>query len=141
MGRAAGGPADHFRGAPGEDGWFLPQRAGARQSPSEQSVNLALAETYLRPKLAAWAEDNLAKGFAVFALPLEHRICRRTTNGLERLNKEIKRGTCVATLFPTTPSYLKAVLVLNTRARLWRLDFANATKKKIGHDWPDCRMV
>lgn len=61
------------------------------------------------PKLAAWAQDNLAEGFAVFGLPPEHRVRMRTTNGLERLNKEIKRRTRVATLFPNSASCLRLV--------------------------------
>lgn len=64
------------------------------------------------PKLAAWAETNLAEGFAVFALPPEHRVRMRTTNGLERLNKEIKRRTRVATLFPNTASCLRLVTAI-----------------------------
>ena len=61
------------------------------------------------PKLAAWAEENLTEGFAVFALPPEHRVRMRTTNGVERLNKEIKRRTRVATLFPNSASCLRLV--------------------------------
>jgi transposase-like protein len=61
------------------------------------------------PKLATWAQDNLIEGFAVYALPAEHRVRMRTTNGLERLNKEIKRRTRVATLFPNTASCLRLV--------------------------------
>lgn len=61
------------------------------------------------PKLAAWAADNLTEGFAVFGLPPEHRVRMRTTNGLERLNKEIKRRTRVATLFPNSASCLRLV--------------------------------
>jgi putative transposase len=61
------------------------------------------------PKLAAWAQDNLTEGFAVFGLPPEHRVRMRTTNGLERLNKEIKRRTRVATLFPNSASCLRLV--------------------------------
>ncbi len=64
------------------------------------------------PKLAAWAEDNLTEGFAVFGLPPEHRVRMRTTNGLERLNKKIKRRTRVATLFPNTASCLRLVSAL-----------------------------
>ena len=56
-----------------------------------------------QPKLAAWAEVNLAEGFAGFALPAAHRVRMRTTNGLERLNEELKRRTRVATLFPIQP--------------------------------------
>ena len=43
------------------------------------------------PKLAEWAEENLPMGFAVFDLPEGHRTRARTTNGLERINREIKR--------------------------------------------------
>ena len=61
------------------------------------------------PKLAAWAEENLPEGCAVFNLPPEHRVRRRTTHGVERLNKEIKRRTRVATLFPNSASCLRLV--------------------------------
>lgn len=56
------------------------------------------------PKLAAWAAEALPQGFAVFALPAAHRRRLRTTNALERVNKEIKRRTRVATLFPSEAS-------------------------------------
>jgi putative transposase len=61
------------------------------------------------PKLAAWAQESLADGFAVFGLPPEHRVRMRTTNGLERINREIKRRTRVATLFPNSASCLRLV--------------------------------
>ena len=44
-----------------------------------------------------------------FALPSEHRRMLRTTNVLERLNKEIKRRTRVATLFHNESSLLRLV--------------------------------
>jgi putative transposase len=56
------------------------------------------------PRLAAWAADAIPEGFAVFALPSGHRRRLRTTNALERVNKEIKRRTRVATLFPNERS-------------------------------------
>lgn len=37
------------------------------------------------------------------------RVRMRTTNGVERLNKEIKRRTRVATLFPNSASCLRLV--------------------------------
>lgn len=61
------------------------------------------------PRLAAWAEENLPEGFAVFGLPPEHRKRMRTTNMLERQNKEIKRRTRVATLFPNEASVLRLI--------------------------------
>ncbi|MBD3336408.1 MAG: IS256 family transposase, partial [Candidatus Eisenbacteria bacterium] len=48
------------------------------------------------PKLAAWMEENLPEGFTVLAFPRPHRRRLRTTNGLERIHKEIKRRTRVA---------------------------------------------
>ena len=54
------------------------------------------------PKLAAWMEQNIPEGLTVMTLPAAQRRRLRTTNMLERVNKEIKRRTRVATLFPTT---------------------------------------
>jgi transposase-like protein len=61
------------------------------------------------PKFSAWIEANLHQGLAVFALPEAHRRLLRTTNGLERVNKEVKRRTRVATLFPSEASCLRLV--------------------------------
>ena len=60
-------------------------------------------------KLASWAETALPEGFTVFDLPDQHRKRLRTTNVLERVNKEIKRRTRVATLFPNETSCLRLV--------------------------------
>jgi transposase-like protein len=71
----------------------------------------AFVKTYHQkaPRLAAWAEENIPEGLTVFTLPSYHRTRIRTTNGLERLNKEIKRRTRVATLFPNEASLLRLV--------------------------------
>lgn len=75
----------------------------------DQAIELWRKEA---PKLAAWAEENLPQGFAVFSLPPTHRIRMRTTNGLERINREIKRRTRVASIFPNTNSCLRLVSAL-----------------------------
>jgi len=62
-----------------------------------------------QPKLAAWLEENVPESLTVLTLPESHRRTLRTTNGLERLNKEIKRRTRVATLFPNEASLLRLV--------------------------------
>jgi transposase-like protein len=64
------------------------------------------------PKLAEWAEANLQEGFAVFAMPASQRVRLRTTNGLERINREIKRRTRVASIFPNPASCLRLVSAL-----------------------------
>jgi putative transposase len=64
------------------------------------------------PKLAAWIEENVPEGLTVFGLPTSHRRCLRTSNMLERLNRELKRRTRVATLFPNEASLLRLVTAL-----------------------------
>ena len=61
------------------------------------------------PKLSTWLEANVPESLSVFALPRLHRRRTRTTNMLERLSKEIKRRTRVATLFPNESSLLRLV--------------------------------
>lgn len=63
----------------------------------------------IAPHLATWMEKNIPEGFTVYRLPASHRKRLRTTNMLERLNREIKRRTRVATLFPNTDSLLRLV--------------------------------
>ena len=61
------------------------------------------------PKLAAWMEENVVESLTVFAFHASHRRRLRTTNMLERLNREIKRRTRVASLFPNEASLLRLV--------------------------------
>jgi len=61
------------------------------------------------PRLSSWMEENIPEGFTVFMLPYAMRPRLRTTNMLERLNREIKRRTQVASLFPNEASLLRLV--------------------------------
>ncbi|HEV2324041.1 MAG TPA: IS256 family transposase [Terracidiphilus sp.] len=61
------------------------------------------------PRLSAWLEQNVPDGLTVFQFPPEHRRRLRTSNLLERINKEIKRRTRVATLFPNDAALLRLV--------------------------------
>lgn len=61
------------------------------------------------PKLAEWMEHSLPEGFTVLDFPKSHQRLLRTTNGMERLNREIKRRTRVASLFPNDASCLRLV--------------------------------
>lgn len=77
------------------------------------------AEEYLRKavekyqktasKLANWMEGNIPEGLTVFSFPAAHRRLIRTTNGLERLNREIKRRTRVVSIFPNDAACLRLV--------------------------------
>lgn len=52
------------------------------------------------PELSSWLEENIPEALSVFAFPAAHRRRLRTNHPLDQLNKEIKRRTRVATLFP-----------------------------------------
>lgn len=71
----------------------------------------AAAEKYSRTqsKLAAWMEENIPEGLAVFRLPEPMRRRLRTSNMAENLNRQIRRRTRVAGLFPNEASLLRLV--------------------------------
>jgi putative transposase len=83
-------------------------------APSLYEAKRLLGETVqqyrsVAPKLAVWMEENLSEGLMVYAFPEAHRRLLRTTNGLERLNQEVRRRTRVARLFPNEASCLRLV--------------------------------
>ena len=61
-----------------------------------------------------WLSDNVDEGFTAFSFPRSHQRKIRTSNWLERANKEIKRRTRVATLFPNVASCLRLVTAILT---------------------------
>lgn len=72
------------------------------------------------PKLARWMVGAIPEGFAIFSVP--HRLRRklRSTNLVERLQKEIKRRTAVCTLFPNEESLLRLVsAILMEQSEEW----------------------
>ncbi len=64
------------------------------------------------PRLASWLEANLPEGLTVFALPPAHWRRLRTTNLVERLNREIRRRTRVVSIFPNEAACLRLVSAL-----------------------------
>ena len=60
-------------------------------------------------KLSEWMAENIPDGFAVFELKKPLRPKMRSTNMIERLNREIKRRTRVCSLFPNEESLLRLV--------------------------------
>lgn len=61
------------------------------------------------PEFAKWLETTIEEGFTIYQFPKEHQKKIRTTNGMERVNREIKRRTRVAVLFPNKESALRLV--------------------------------
>jgi putative transposase len=77
------------------------------------------AETYLAKtvekysksasRLSEWLAANLPDGLTIFAFPASFRRLLRTTNGVERLHREVRRRARVVSIFPNTASCLRLV--------------------------------
>ncbi len=85
--------------------------------PMASRTSPSLAQTLQKyaasaPKLSAVLEESLPEGLTVLAFPEPHRRLLRTTNGVERVNREVKRRTQVASIFPNEPSCLRLVSAL-----------------------------
>ena len=83
-------------------------------APDRPTAEFYLAETVKKyaktaSKLADWLESNIPEGLAVFSFPVSHRRRLRTTNGLERLSREIKRRTRVVGIFPNETACLRLI--------------------------------
>ena len=103
----------------------ITKRIGAELREVWNAGSLAKAEAALAelvatyrdtaPKLAAWLEENVPEGLAVFSLPEHHRRRMRTSNPMERaVQQELKRRTCKVRVFPNEASLerlVSAVLV------------------------------
>ncbi len=77
---------------------------------AERRLQLAIKKyEKTAPKLSAWMADNAPEALTVLAFSPAQRRRLRTSNMLERLSKEIKRRTRVATLFPSEASLLRLV--------------------------------
>jgi transposase-like protein len=63
-------------------------------------------------KVAEHIEEHIEECLSCLAFPESHRRRIRTTNGLERLNQEIKRRTRVVRIFPNRQSCLRLVSAL-----------------------------
>ncbi|HLB58821.1 MAG TPA: IS256 family transposase [Bdellovibrionota bacterium] len=61
------------------------------------------------PEFVKWLEENIEEGLTIYQFPREHWKKIRTSNGIERVNREIKRRTRVAVLFPNKESALRLV--------------------------------
>ena len=87
---------------------------GVFNAPDRETAERAsaqVAERYRKRarRLAAWLEETVPEALAVFDLPEPHRRLLRTVNSLENLNKQIKRRTSVAALFPNEQALLRLV--------------------------------
>jgi len=61
------------------------------------------------PRLAGWMEENLPEGFSVYRFPRSCHKKVRTVNGVENLNKQIRRRTRVVGIFPNPASAIRLI--------------------------------
>jgi putative transposase len=107
---------------------FQPRAVWLNSYPNRAEADrlLKLMADKYRPvsrRLADWLEANIPAGLTVFDFPVEHRRRLRTNNSLERLNREIKRRTRVASQFPNEDSLLRlATAVLMETDEEWQSD-------------------
>jgi len=82
----------------------------------EQAMTLAEAVATRweasHPAVARLIEEEVEDCLACLAFPVAHRARIRTTNGMERLNEEIKRRTRVVRIFPNSEACLRLVTAL-----------------------------
>lgn len=83
-------------------------------APDRTTADAYLAKTLEKysktaSRLSEWLTTNIPEGLTVFAFPAAFRKQLRTTNGLERLHREVRRRARVVSIFPNPPSCLRLV--------------------------------
>jgi len=83
-------------------------------APDRSTAEAYLARTVAKYKqsasrLSEWLASNIPEGLTVFAFPASIRRLLRTTNGVERLHREVRRRARVVSIFPNSASCLRLV--------------------------------
>jgi putative transposase len=94
-------------------------------APDRTTADAYLARTVLKyqksaSRLSDWMAANLPEGLMVFSFPGGFRRLLRTTNGVERLHREVRRRARVVSIFPNQASCLRLVsAILNEISEEW----------------------
>jgi putative transposase len=83
-------------------------------APDRTTAEAYLAKTVTKyrqgaSRLSDWLASNIPEGLTVFAFPASFRRLLRTTNGVERLHREVRRRARVVSIFPNPASCLRLV--------------------------------
>jgi putative transposase len=83
-------------------------------APDRASAEAYLAKAVTKYKqsasrLSEWMAANIPEGLTCFAFPAAFRKLLRTTNGVERLHREVRRRARVVSIFPNSASCLRLV--------------------------------
>ena len=97
--------------------WVMSSLKDVFNAPDRDQAQIRLSQLadQLRdayPGLSEWLEVDGQDTLTVFDFPESHRRRLRTTNGLERLNEEIRRRTRVIRIFPNHVSCLRLASAL-----------------------------
>lgn len=84
------------------------------QAPNDEEAKRLLAKTIKKyeqsaPELSSWMETNVPESLTIMQFPERYRKKLRTSNIAERVNREIKRRTRLASIFPNVESCLRLV--------------------------------
>jgi len=87
---------------------------GAATLAQARAAARACASTWKasHPLVAAKLDEESEDCLACYAFPVAHRVRIRSTNGLERLNQELKRRTRVVRIFPNREALKRLVTAL-----------------------------
>ncbi len=94
-------------------------------APDRATADAYLAKTVIKyektaSRLSEWLAANIPEGLTVFSFPGAFRRLLRTTNGVERLHREVRRRARVVSIFPNSASCLRLVsAVLNEISEEW----------------------
>jgi putative transposase len=80
-----------------------------RQMAEAYLIKVVEKYTKSASRLADWMEKNIPEGLTVFAFPVKHQRKLRTSNPIERLNREIRRRTAVVSIFPNEAACLRLI--------------------------------
>ncbi len=86
--------------------------APSREVALRLASELAARWRQSHPRVAEHLEEHIEECLTCLAFPESHRRRIRTTNGLERLNQEIRRRTRVVRIFPNREACLRLVAAL-----------------------------
>ena len=86
--------------------------APSREVALRLASELAARWRHSHPRVSEHLEEHIEECLSCLAFPESHRRRIRTTNGLERLNQEIKRRTRVVRIFPNRGACLRLVTAL-----------------------------
>lgn len=94
-------------------------------APDRATAEAYLAKTVTKyqhsaARLSEWLAANVPEGLTVFSFSTAFRKLLRTTNGVERLHREVRRRARVVSIFPNQASCLRLVsALLNETSEEW----------------------